>query len=103
MYILKLIEPDQMPCKDQSSDNIYVWAQRLSVGDQVALKTTSSHLYVEYKLGEVEALTDNGRRVMVKGVGTFWRTKKAIGKNCFHPKGQLTMIMPTSSVIDAVD
>ena len=91
----------QLPCSDQTVETIHEWASGLNVGDAVALRQTYRYTDYEYRLGEVEEFTDGGRRVMVKGVGTFWRTPNAAGKNCYHPKGQLSMIEPTKPVAEA--
>ena len=92
---------DDLPCSGQTTQTIYAWTQKLKIGDCVALRQSYSHIYIEYKIGTVEAFTNQGRRVMVKGVGTFWRTPNAAGKSCFRPKGQLSMITPTKAVVEA--
>ena len=94
---------EDLPCAGQTAETIYAWASRLRVGDTVALRQSSAHTHIEYRLGHVEALTDEGRRVMVKNVGTFWRTAKSAGRNCFHPKGQLSMIEVTAAVVEAAE
>jgi hypothetical protein len=88
---------DRLPCHDQSSDSIHAWAQKLAVGGSVIRRQSYGHTQFEYKFGKVEAITDNGRRVLIEGVGTFWRTPNAAGKYCHAPKGQLTMVEPTSA------
>ncbi len=92
---------DTLPCAGQTNETIHVWAQKLKIGDTVALRQSYSRINFEYIIDEVEAFTNGGRRVMVNNYGTFWRTPNAAGKNCFHPMGQLTMIEPTKAVIQA--
>ena len=92
---------DDLPCAGQTAGTIHAWAQQLKIGDPVALRQSSSHIHIEYRMGEVEAFTNQDRRVMVRGVGTFWRTSKAAGKHCFYPKGQLSMLEPTKAVVEA--
>ncbi len=88
-----------LPCRSQTHESIYEWAKELQVGDTVAVRQSSSHIYFEYRLRKVEAITEEGRRVLVSdGEGTFWRTPNAAGKNCMHPKGQTCMVQPTSAV-----
>ena len=94
---------DDLPCAGQTAETIHAWAQKLKIGNRVALRQSSSHIYVEYSLGEVEAFTDQDRRVMVKNIGTFWRTPNAAGKHCFHPTGQLSMLEPTKAVVEAAN
>ena len=94
---------NDLPCAAQTPESIHAWAQKLSVGDRVGLRQSSSHIYIEYSLGEVDAFTDAGRRVLVKEVGPFWRTPRAAGKHCFHPKGQLSMVEPTPPVVEAAE
>lgn len=92
---------DVLPCDGQSVESVHAWAKNLNEGDHVALRQSFGHISHEYQLGKVAEFTDGGRRVRVKDVGTFWRTSKAAGKNCFYPTGQLSMIEPTREVMKA--
>jgi hypothetical protein len=44
---------------------------------------------------EIEGRNPRTGRVYVKGFGAFYMKS---GKNCFHPKGQTTVVLPTEPV-----
>jgi len=89
----------RLPCNGQTRESVRAWAETLQVGDTVAIRESSTQIYFSYRLRRVEAITDEGRRVLVSdSEGTFWRTPNAAGQNCMHPKGQRHMIQPTAAV-----
>lgn len=88
---------DKDPSKDQTLDQIEAYLRSREVGDTVAIRSTQNHM-LEFKLAEVTGIK-RGRLYTEKAGGTgglAWYAKS--GKNCFHPKGQSMLVIPTDEV-----
>lgn len=95
------LSPRTLPCDGQSLDTVKQWVESkpLRAGDTVIVRDTRGHV-TEYRKAFVEKV-DHGRqrRVIVKDFGSFYRN----GRNCFHPKGQVTFITPTPDLMEAAE
>ena len=95
------LDPKILPCEGQSLDTVKQWVESkpLQAGDIVIVRDTRGHV-TEYRKALVEQV-NHGRqkRVIVKEFGSFYRD----GRNCFHPKGQVTFIAPTPDLMEAAE
>lgn len=83
------------PCAHQTETDIANYYRNAKVGDIAIVRETQYHLLV-YSVTEVEGLNPQRGRVYVKQHGAFYMKS---GKNCFHPKGQTTLVAPTEDVL----
>jgi hypothetical protein len=95
------------PCFDQTNEAIEEWL-RANVGDgcQVVMRDTRGGL-LSYKRGVVVRL-GKGRFEVAPQLADreFASAGEAFyysGKNCWRPKGQVSLVMPTESVLRACD
>jgi hypothetical protein len=88
---------DNDPSRDQTPDQIEGYLRSREVGDTVAIRSTQNHM-LDFHVAEVTGIkrgrlyTDNAGSTG----GLAWHLKS--GKNCFHPKGQSTLVIPTDAV-----
>lgn len=80
------------PCFDQTEEQIKAWLQaNVKMDTEVAVRETQGHV-LRYTIAPVNYLGKG--RFKVGSFGTFYYS----GKNCFHPKGQTRLVMPTNAV-----
>lgn len=90
-----------LPCEGQNRDTVKRWVESkpLQAGDIVIVRNTQGHV-TEYRKAFVEKVNHGRqRRVILKDFGSFYRD----GRNCFHPKGQTTFIVPTPELNEAAE
>ncbi len=80
------------PCHDQTPEMIESWLRaNVRKGAEVALRHTQGG-HLQYAIATVNYV---GRgRFGVGNAGTFYYS----GMNCFHPKGQTSLVVPTPAV-----
>lgn len=83
------------PCAHQTEADIANYYRSAKVGDVAVVRETQAHLLV-YSVTTVEGLNPSRGRVYVKQHGAFYMKS---GKNCFHPKGQTTLVAPTEDIL----
>ncbi|MDW9481164.1 hypothetical protein GOB57_21190 [Sinorhizobium meliloti] len=83
------------PCAYQTEEEIAAYYRNASIGDRAVVRQTQGHMLV-YGVTEVEGLNTRLGRVYIKQYGAFYSKS---GKNCFHPKGQTTLVVPTEDVL----
>jgi hypothetical protein len=87
----------QLPCAGQTADSIERWVKAEAVpGSIVVVRHTRWHLY-EYHLDEVAKLNLRSGRIYLAQHGRF----SLHGTGISGPKGSLTLLEPTPSVIAA--
>jgi len=80
------------PCFDQTEEQIEAWLRaNVKMGTEVAVRETQGHVR-RYAIAPVNYLGKG--RFGVGSIGTFYYS----GKNCFHPKGQTRLVIPTDAV-----
>ncbi|MCV9964613.1 hypothetical protein OIU34_22235 [Pararhizobium sp. BT-229] len=83
------------PCAYQTEDEIADYYRNATTGSVAVVRQTQGHMLV-YAVTEVEGLNPRVGRVYIKQHGAFYMKS---GKNCFHPKGQTTLVVPTEDVL----
>jgi environmental stress-induced protein Ves len=83
------------PCAYQTEEEIAAYYRAAKIGDVVVVRQTQHHTLV-YKVEEVEGVNPRSGRVYVSQYGAFYMKH---GKNCFHPKGQTSLVVPTEEVL----
>ena len=78
------------PCIDQTSEQIGAYYKNAAVGDVAAVRQTQGHT-LKYTITIIE-----GKNHTIGMVYVAFYTKH--GKNCYHPMGQTTLVVPTESV-----
>lgn len=104
--ISTLISPFNMqatkpPCYGQTADDIESWLrQNVQVGTTVAVRNTQAGLlhYVPAKVVRLSKGRFEIQQDMNFGLGTGGSSFYYTGKNCWHPKGQTRLVIPTSEV-----
>lgn len=89
------------PCFGQSSEDIESWLRaHIQVGAHVAIRNTQGGLLhyipatvVRLGRGRFEVLPE-----MNHSLGTGGNSFYYSGKNCWHPKGQTRLVIPTDEV-----
>lgn len=84
------------PCVDQTYDEIAAYYRAVEVGSPAIVRRTHGGL-LRYDLSEVTGTKPRCGRVYVKNFGAFYAKS---GRNCFHPKGQTSLVVPTEEVRD---
>ncbi len=80
------------PCFDQTEEQIEAWLRaNVKMGTEVAVRETQGH-HLRYTIASVDYLGKG--RFGVGSSGSFYYS----GKNCFHPKGQTRLVIPTDAV-----
>ena len=83
------------PCVDQTEDEIGAYYRAAKEKDRAVVRRTQGHMLI-YKLTEIEGINRSRGRVYVRQFGAFYSKH---GKNCFHPKGQTSLVVPTAEVL----
>ena len=83
------------PCVDQTEDEIGAYYRAAKEKDRAVVRQTQGHMLI-YKLTEIEGINRSRGRVYVRQFGAFYSKH---GKNCFHPKGQTSLVVPTAEVL----
>lgn len=84
------------PCAGQTPDEIAAYYRNVEAGDVAVVRQTQGHLLV-YNVRKIEGLNPASGRIYIEQDGAFYMKS---GKNCFHPKGQTTLVVPTKEVTD---
>lgn len=82
------------PCINQTREDIEAYYRKVQVGDKAVVRRTQGHL-LQYSLTEIEGMKPERGRVYVRGFGAFYMKS---GANCFHPKGQTTLVVPSPEI-----
>jgi len=83
------------PCIDQTKAEIEAYYRNAPIGAAAIVRHTQGHL-LQYVVTEIEARNPKRGRVYIRGAGAFYMKS---GANCFHPKGQTTLVVPTDAVL----
>lgn len=83
------------PCVDQSESDIEAYYRIAEVGQKAVVRHTQGHM-LQYVLSEIEGRNPQRGRIYIRNSGAFYMRS---GKNCFHPKGQTTLVVPTDEVL----
>ena len=84
------------PCAYQTADDIAEYYKAAEVGAVAVVRNTQYHM-LEYMVTEIEGTNPRLGRVYVRGSGAFYAKS---GRNCFHPKGQTSLVVPTDEVLE---
>jgi len=84
------------PCVDQTDEDIAAYYCNAPIGAPAAVRMTQGGL-LQYRITEIEGQDPARGRVHVRGFGAFYQKH---GRNCFHPKGQTTLVVPTEAVLN---
>lgn len=82
------------PCVDQTPKEIETYYRGVTPGSPAVVRHTQGGMLV-YDVTEVEGTNPKRGRVYVRSAGAFYMKS---GKNCFHPTGQTTLVVPTEAV-----
>lgn len=93
------------PCAGQSADAIAAWLkERVALGVEVVVRRTQAGM-LQYEWGKVVRLGKGRFEVGVRSRnGTFAESGDTFyysGKNCWEPKGQTRLVIPTPPVFEA--
>lgn len=83
------------PCVDQTTDEIAVYYRAAKAGDAAVVRQTQGHV-LQYAITAVEGTNPARGQIYIGQFGAFY-TKH--GKNCFEPKGQSSLVVPTPEVL----
>lgn len=95
------------PYTDQTEQGIEEWLRtNVTVGTHVAIRHTQYGL-LSYERGIVTRLGKGRFEVATqRRDGSFAESGESFyfsGKNCWHPKGQTRLVIPTEAVLDACE
>lgn len=85
---------EKSPCVNQTEAEIATYYGSANVGDEAMVRQTQGHV-LYYTLAKITGFKPERGRVYVDNFGAFY-TKH--GRNCFHPKGQTTLVVPTPEI-----
>lgn len=83
------------PCAYQTQEQIEAYYRKVSKG-AVAVVRQTQHYMLIYSVTEVEYVTPHTGRLCVTYHGLFFMKS---GKNCHHPTGKTTLVVPTREVL----
>lgn len=83
------------PCIEQTQADIEAYYRGTPEGEVAVVRRSQGHL-LEYVVAEIEGRNPKRGRVYIRGHGAFYMKS---GKNCFHPTGQTTLVVPTEAVL----
>ena len=83
------------PCVDQTQVDIETYYRKAQIGDRVAVRQTQDGM-LYYDITEIVGTNPRLGRVYVRTHGAFYMKH---GKNCWHPTGRKTLVVPTESVV----
>lgn len=95
----KIYKREISPCAGQTAEEIAAYYRSAKVGAVAVVRKTQYHL-VKYDVTEVEDTNPARGRTYIRGAGAFYMES---GKNCFHPKGQTTLVVPTPQILAWAD
>lgn len=97
-----MIEYKTQPCIDQTREEIEFWLrQNAAVGLKVVIRSCAGGFFT-YRLATVDRV-HRGRLSLNKAGESGGSSFYLSGKNCFHPKGQTWLVMPTEATLAACD
>ncbi|MRG54201.1 hypothetical protein GF108_01210 [Phyllobacterium sp. SYP-B3895] len=96
MSVIKPYESKYSPCAYQTPEEIETYYRNVEVGGVAVVRKTQHHLLC-YSVRKVEGLNPKLGRIYVEQDGAFYIKS---GKNCFHPKGQTSLVVPTPDVLE---
>ena len=95
-------KPPKPPCHGQTAQSVEAWLrEHIAEGIQVAIRNTQGGR-ISYKTATVVRLA-RGRFTLDRAGETGGASFYYSGKNCFHPKGQTRLVIPTPEVIAVCD
>jgi hypothetical protein len=83
------------PCVDQTKADVEVYYRTAPVGAVAVVRHTQGGL-LHYIVTEIEDRDPKRGRVYIRNAGAFYMKS---GANCFHPKGQTSLVVPTNAVL----
>lgn len=83
------------PCIDQTGADVAAYYRGAAVGAPAVVRQTQ-YGRLQYHVTEVEGGNPRSGRIYIKGHGAFYAKS---GKNCFHPTGQTSLVVPTAEVL----
>ncbi len=83
------------PCVDQTKSDLEGYYRIAPIGAVAVVRHTQGHL-LRYDVTYVEGRNPKIGRVYIYNAGSFYMKS---GANCFHPKGQTTLVVPTDQVL----
>jgi len=88
-------ETKYSPCVDQTEEEIAAYYRATKEKDKAVVRQTQGHMLI-YKVTEIDGINPSRGHVYVRKFGAFYLKH---GKNCFHPKGQTSLVVPTAEVL----
>jgi hypothetical protein len=88
----------KFPCENQTVDEIAAYYKKAKAGDCAVIRDTRFN-HLEYTMTTVERVDPKTGRVYVKAASSCAAFHAKSGKNCFHPKGQVSLVVPTDAVL----
>lgn len=84
------------PCNPQTEAEINAWLKaNVVAGTELVIRETQGH-FLSYRRIKVDGI---GKGKFYTNQGSFYYT----GKNCYHPKGQTRVVIPTEATLTACD
>ncbi|RWD71106.1 MAG: hypothetical protein EOS37_12770 [Mesorhizobium sp.] len=83
------------PCVDQTPADIESYYRNSPEGARAVVRETQGGM-LRYTLSTIELRRTRSGRINVPGFGDFMMKS---GVNCYHPKGQTTLVVPTDKVV----
>jgi hypothetical protein len=95
------MQTSKVPCFGQSAEEIESWLRaNVKIDVSVAIRNTQAGLlyYVPAKVVRLARGRFEIQPEEMYGLGTGGNTFYYSGKNCWHPKGQTRLVIPTDAV-----
>jgi hypothetical protein len=83
------------PCVDQTPAEIEAYYRNAPIGAPAAVRQTHGRM-LRYDVTDIERVNPKLGRLYVRVHGAFYMKH---GKNCWEPKGQTTLVVPTEAVV----
>lgn len=95
------------PCADQTEEEVEGWLrENVAVGAEVAIRQTQGGL-LRYQRGRIVRVAKGRFEVAAeRRDGTYSESGETFyssGKNCWHPKGQTRLVIPSPAVVAACE
>ena len=87
------------PCARQTEDDIAAYYRGADIGAAAVVRQTHGGLLL-YHVTAIDGSKPERGRVYIRNHGAFYSKH---GKNCFHPTGQTTLVVPTEEVLAWAD
>lgn len=94
-----MTEVTKLPCAEQTPETTKTWMKEYAVNRTVVAVRNTQGGITAYKLDVVDSINPKTGRIYTEQYGAFYYS----GKNCFHPKGQTWVLVPTNAILDAID